>query len=57
MVNFEDYYTPNLKEVYAGAYHSAFLDDIGRLFTCGKGEQGQLGIGQTANESTPYYVN
>jgi alpha-tubulin suppressor-like RCC1 family protein len=39
-VNFDDYYRPNIKEVSAGGHHSGFVDDIGRLFMCGKGEQG-----------------
>lgn len=39
-VNFDDYYRPNIKEVSAGGHHSGFVDDIGRLFMCGRGEQG-----------------
>jgi alpha-tubulin suppressor-like RCC1 family protein len=40
LVNFDDYYRPNIKEVSAGGHHSGFVDDIGRMFMCGKGEQG-----------------
>ena len=44
-VNFDQYYHTNIKQINAGSYHSAFVDDIGRLFLCGRGEQGQLGLG------------
>ena len=44
-VNFDQYYRTNVKSINAGSYHSAFIDDIGRLFMCGRGEQGQLGLG------------
>ena len=37
-VNFDQYYRTNVKQISAGSYHSAFVDDIGRLFTCGWGE-------------------
>jgi alpha-tubulin suppressor-like RCC1 family protein len=57
LVNFDDYYKPTIRQVSAGGHHSGFVDDIGRLFTCGKGDYGQLGIGQTTNEIVPYYVN
>jgi len=35
LVNFDDYYRPNIKQVSAGGSHSGFVDDIGRLFMCG----------------------
>lgn len=44
-VRFDDYYKPNIKHINAGSNHSAFTDDIGRLFMCGKGDAGQLGQG------------
>ena len=37
--------------------HSAFIDDIGRLFMCGNGKHGQLGNGSLSSETTPYYIN
>ena len=37
-VNFEQYYRTNIEQISAGSYHSAFVDDIGRLFMCGRGE-------------------
>lgn len=42
--------------VSAGGAHSAFVDEIGRLFLCGKGKHGQLGLGTYIDEFTPYYV-
>jgi len=39
-VRFDDYFKPNIKFVNAGQSHSAFVDDIGRLFMCGKGDSG-----------------
>ena len=39
-VNFDQYYRTNIKSISSGSYHSAFVDDIGRLFMCGRGEQG-----------------
>lgn len=55
-VNFDQYYRTNIKSISAGSYHSAFVDEIGRLFMCGRGEQGQLGLGSTSDELTPFYV-
>ena len=37
-VNFDQYYRTNIKSISAGSYHSAFVDEIGRLFMCGKGD-------------------
>ena len=56
-VNFDQYYRPNIKQISAGSHHSAFIDEIGRLFMCGKGDQGQLGLGSTGDELTPFYVS
>ena len=39
-VNFDNYYRTNLRNVNAGANHTAFIDDIGRLFMCGRGTNG-----------------
>ena len=33
-----------VKQISAGMKHSAFLDDKGRVFTCGNNENGQLGL-------------
>ena len=40
LVNFEHYYRPNIVQVDCGGEHSAFVDDIGRLFACGRGSSG-----------------
>ncbi|MFO0117873.1 MAG: RCC1-like domain-containing protein [bacterium] len=29
-----------MRQVSAGSCHSTFVDDIGRLFVCGRGEKG-----------------
>jgi alpha-tubulin suppressor-like RCC1 family protein len=55
-VNFDNYYKPVLRAASSGSHHSAFLDDIGRLFVCGYNEHGQLGLGDNTNERKPYYV-
>ena len=44
-VNFDQYYKPNIKGISAGGFHSGFVDDIGRLFICGRNDKGQLGLG------------
>jgi alpha-tubulin suppressor-like RCC1 family protein len=45
-----------IKGINAGGNHSSFIDEIGRLFMCGSGEQGQLGTGQIGNELSPYFI-
>ena len=57
LVNFDSYYRPNIQQIDAGAEHSAFIDDIGRLFMCGRSNHGQLGLGFYADEPAPIYVN
>jgi alpha-tubulin suppressor-like RCC1 family protein len=39
-VNFDKYFKPVIKKISAGGYHTGFVDEIGRLFTCGKNDQG-----------------
>ena len=56
LVNFDAYYKPNVKQIDCGAETSAFVDDVGRLFTCGRGNFGQLGLGSFVDEPTPVYV-
>jgi E3 ubiquitin-protein ligase HERC4 len=56
-VNFESYFRPNLQQINCGSEHTAFLDDVGRLFTCGRGQSGQLGHGSFADEPAPVYVS
>ena len=57
LVNFESYYRPNIRQIDCGSEHSAFVDDIGRLFTCGRCQNGQLGLGSFADEYAPIYVS
>jgi alpha-tubulin suppressor-like RCC1 family protein len=40
IVKFDDYFRPHIRHINAGLKHSAFVDDIGRLFMCGKGDSG-----------------
>lgn len=40
----------------AGTSHSTFVDEHGRLFLCGSGNKGQLGLGTTNDELNPFYV-
>jgi alpha-tubulin suppressor-like RCC1 family protein len=37
LVNFDSYFKPNIQQIESGSEHSAFVDEIGRLFTCGRG--------------------
>jgi alpha-tubulin suppressor-like RCC1 family protein len=57
LVNFENYYRPNIQQIDCGSEHSAFVDDIGRLFTCGRSQHGQLGLGNFSDETAPVYVS
>lgn len=40
----------------AGGYHTVFLDDRGRVYTCGGNDRGQLGRRDIADSSTPGLV-
>jgi hypothetical protein len=42
-----------IKEISAGGWHSLFLSEEGRLYCCGKGEYGRLGLGQEASKLSP----
>ena len=44
-----------IKQVSCGTRHTAFVDSRGRLFMCGAGDAGQLGIG--SRECKPYPVH
>ncbi len=33
-----------IKQVSCGAHHSLFLTDLGKVYSCGQSEQGQLGM-------------
>lgn len=55
-MNFDKYYKPHIKQVSAGANHSGFVDDLGRLFMSGKGRSGQMGLGSFEDERIPCYL-
>ena len=40
LVNFQKYYKPHLRAINSGGNHSGFIDDLGRLFMCGKNDFG-----------------
>jgi alpha-tubulin suppressor-like RCC1 family protein len=45
-----------VQQISAGGWHSSFLADNGKLFTCGKGEYGRLGLGDECSKLTPMPV-
>lgn len=42
--------------VAAGAHHIAIVTEAGDLFMCGNGDDGQLGLGDKENQTTPTRV-
>jgi alpha-tubulin suppressor-like RCC1 family protein len=42
---------------YYSRYHTLFLADDGSLYACGYNSRGQLGIGNTTNQSTPQLLS
>ena len=45
-----------ISRVYAGDFHSIFLDTNGNVYSCGRGNDGQLGHGNTSNKNTPTLI-
>ncbi|CAL5202789.1 unnamed protein product [Lathyrus oleraceus] len=45
-----------VKKISCGSYHVAVLTSSGSVYTWGKGENGQLGLGDTENRYTPSFV-
>ncbi|KAJ7964407.1 Regulator of chromosome condensation (RCC1) family with FYVE zinc finger domain-containing protein [Quillaja saponaria] len=45
-----------VKEVASGSYHVAVLTSKGSVYTWGRGANGQLGLGDTKDRSTPTWV-
>ncbi len=41
------------KKISAGAFHSAFVSELGTLYVCGSGDAGQLGTGKREKEVFP----
>jgi alpha-tubulin suppressor-like RCC1 family protein len=56
-VDFEMYCEPHLRQINAGGSHTGFIDDVGRLFICGKNDSGQLGQDSFLCESLPVIVD
>ena len=56
MIKLDNYHNPLISFISAGAAHSAYIDEIGRLFMTGRGESGQLGNMSNSDEASPYYV-
>jgi alpha-tubulin suppressor-like RCC1 family protein len=46
-----------VKKIACGAYHTAFLDAQGRVWTFGMGGNGRLGHGSTSNLDTPTVID
>jgi alpha-tubulin suppressor-like RCC1 family protein len=49
-------------KISAGTFHSAFLTETGRVWTCGGNNEGQLGLDEDEDEEpemviTPYEVS
>eukprot|EP01105_Mastigella_eilhardi_P026738 TRINITY_DN7867_c0_g1_i1.p1 TRINITY_DN7867_c0_g1~~TRINITY_DN7867_c0_g1_i1.p1 ORF type:complete len:718 (-),score=127.24 TRINITY_DN7867_c0_g1_i1:717-2597(-) len=49
-------FTEKVTSVAAGDYHTLFLTEHGRLFSCGQGKVGQLGHGTRDNKTVPSQV-
>ncbi|XP_057430235.1 PH, RCC1 and FYVE domains-containing protein 1 isoform X2 [Lotus japonicus] len=45
-----------VKVISSGSYHVAVLTSAGSVYTWGKGENGQLGLGDTEDRHTPCFV-
>ncbi|XLR19770.1 hypothetical protein S83_047682 [Arachis hypogaea] len=45
-----------VKVISASSYHVAILTSVGSVYTCGKGENGQLGLGDTEDRYTSSFV-
>jgi len=45
-----------ISAIAGGRYHTIFLTNDGKVYSCGGGEYGQLGLGDTTNRSTPTLI-
>ncbi len=45
-----------IRQVSCGSMHTAFVTDTGDLYTCGNGNEGQLGLGKKSREYIPKQV-
>ena len=48
---------PNIIQISCGFYHVLFLDDEGTVFSVGKNDSGQLGLGDTRNQNILNRIN
>ena len=67
--NTQDQYTPvpipyfndnnniQISAIFAGAYHTIFLDTNGKVYATGYNNYGQLGIDNTQNQNTPVHIS
>ena len=49
--------TSNIVAISAGKYHSLFLNDKGRVYSCGYNNEGQLGHGNKTNCNLPTLID
>jgi alpha-tubulin suppressor-like RCC1 family protein len=42
-----------IRSISCGSYHTAFIDDFGKIYFCGSGRFGQLGTGAFSDEFSP----
>jgi len=51
----------NITQIECGFYHTMFIASDGKVYSCGYNGNGQLGLGNTTNQSTPqeitYFTN
>ena len=52
LVSFEE----QIVKISAGADHSCFIDSKSRLYSCGKNNMGQLGVGNNSDQFLPMLV-
>ncbi len=48
--------TITISQISAGIYHSIFIATNGNVYSCGRGNDGQLGHGDTSDKSTPTLI-
>jgi len=46
----------NITQISCGGYHSLVLDSEGRIFSFGRNEYGQLGLGDNSHKNTPQMI-
>ena len=48
--------TLTISAIFSGASHSLFITNYGKVYTCGRNIEGQLGIGDNANKNIPTII-